>query len=270
MKFKKTFQVLSVLTLLSVSSQAAITIVAEFHLGEAGSMSPGSLNPLDSATGGSPAGSQNVVNDINGSSATISTTGVFAPGSSAYLDTSTPGDEGWYDGSSAFGSGALTSDNFGFGIFARASSLGAMGDVFTLGGGSGSFKLSLESNGWGASSHFVSWIGAADGVSGSFTADMWVHLALIRTSGTTTFYINGISQGTYSGAPIHNAMHVSVSPGGARYFDGHLDEARIVTFDAADAGTNDSNVLQALQGVPEVHSALLGCLGVLTLLRRRR
>lgn len=265
------FGLLSALALTASPLHAAITVVAEFRLGEAGSMAPTTLNPLDSATSGSPSGNQHFTNDINGSSASTSSAGVFAPGSSVYLDTTSGGNEGWFDASNSLASGALASDNFAFGIYARASSLGGtQGDIFTLGGSAGSFKLSLENNGWGASSHFVSWIGPSDGVSGSFIPDAWVHLALVRNSGTTTFYIDGVAQGTYSGAPIHDAMHLSVSPGGAVYFDGHLDEARIVTFEPSDAGLDNANVLQSLQGVPEVHSALLGCLGAMTLLRRRR
>lgn len=258
------------LALTLTCSNAAIVVVAEFHLGEAGSLGSNNV-PLDSATGGTPAGSQNIGNHISGSTATVGTSGVYAPGSTAYLDTSGGGNEGWYDGSNTLSS--LATDNFGFGIFVRAASLGAtQGDVFTLGGGAptGAFKLSLDNNGWAASAHSVAWIGPANGISGSFTANQWVHLALVRTSGTTTFYINGAAQATYGGTPVHHAMHLSVAPGGGTYFDGQLDEARVVTFDAADAGAGNINVLNTLQGVPESSTTLLGAVGAILLLRRRR
>lgn len=249
------------------SSQAAIVMVGEYHLGEAGSLGANN-RPLDSATVGTPSGSQNFANEINGSSALVGTSGVYAPGSTAYLDTSATGDVGWYDGSS--GMATLPTDNFAFGIYASAANLGAaQGDVFSLGGGNGAFKISSGPNGWAASAHNVSWISAENGVVGSFTANQWVHLALVRTSGTTTFYINGVAQGTYAGAPVHNSLHLSVDPGGAKYFDGLIDEARIVTFDAADAGAGNINVLNAL-AIPETSSSLLGAFGSLLLLRRQR
>lgn len=268
MKPQALFSICAALALTLACSNAAIVVVAEFHLGEAGSLGANNV-PLDSASGGSPSGSQNISNEISGAAATVGTSGVYAPGSTAYLDTSEAGNEGWYDGSSTLGS--LATDNFGFGIFVRAASLGAtQGDVFTLGGGQDSFKLSLSGNGWAASSHNRAWIGTDNGISGSFTANQWVHLALVRTSGTTTFYINGTAQATYGGNPVHNAMHLSVAPGGSSYFDGHMDEARVVTFDAADVGAGNINVLNALQGIPESSTTLLGAVSVILLLRRRR
>jgi hypothetical protein len=268
MKPQALFSICAALALTLACSNAAIVVVAEFHLGEAGSLGANNV-PLDSASGGSPSGSQNISNEISGAAGTVGTSGVYAPGSTAYLDTSGAGNEGWYDGSSTLGS--LATDNFGFGIFVRAASLGAtQGDVFTLGGGQDSFKLSLSGNGWAASSHNRAWIGTDNGISGSFTANQWVHLALVRTSGTTTFYINGTTQATYGGNPVHNAMHLSVAPGGSSYFDGHMDEARVVTFDAADVGAGNINVLNALQGIPESSTTLLGAVSVILLLRRRR
>lgn len=241
------------------SAHAAVTLVAEYHLGESGSISGPNQNPQDSV------GSRHFSSPINGSSASIGTTGVFAPGSTAYLDTSGGGNEGWYDPNFA----DLPTDNFGFGIYARAAnnSGAEQGDIFTVGGSNGAFKLSLGGNGWAASAHNVAWIGQADGVSGSFSASTWVHLALIRSSGITTFYINGVAQGTYTGTPVHGAAHLSVAPGGATYFDGQMDEARVVTFTS---GESTANILNTLTAVPEPSAMALGVLGALAVLRRRR
>jgi hypothetical protein len=250
---------LSLSAVLGGTSSAAVTLVAEYHLGESGSLSGSSQNPQDAA------GSRHFASEINGSSATVGTTGVVAPGSTAYLDTSSGVNEGWYGADFS----TLPTDDFAFGIYARAvnNSGSEQGDVFTLGGDNGAFKLSLAGNGWAASAHNVAWIGQANGVSGSFTSSIWVHLALIRSGGVTTFYIDGVAQGTYSGAPAHGSSHLSVSPGGASYFDGQLDEGRVVTFTA---GESTANILGALTAVPEPSTLLLGGLGAFALLGRRK
>jgi hypothetical protein len=242
------------------SASAAISLYAEYHLGEAGSLGSNNL-PQDSSGNG-----RNMLDPINGSSATVGTLGVYAHGSTAYLNTSGTGSEGWYSSNLVSG---LQTDNFAFGVFARASSLsGTQGDIFTVGGSDGSLKISLAPNGWAASAHNITWIGGDNGVSGSFTSDMWVHLAMIRSGGVTTLYINGVAQGsTYSGTPVNNTPHVSVSPGGLTYFDGLIDEARIVTFTA---GEPSNRVINALQGVPEPSTSLLGAAAAGLLFRRRR
>jgi hypothetical protein len=260
---KSRLRFIALATLLPASSAtAAITLYAEYHLGETGSLGANN-RPLDSSGNG-----RNWGNEISGSTATVGSAGAYAAASTAYLNTAGTGNEGFY-GSNLFTS--LPTDNFAFGVFARAASnLPAnRGDVFSLGGSNGSYKLSLATNGWAASAHNVAWIAATDGVAGSFADNTWVHLALIRSGGITTLFINGTAQGTtYGVAPVHNTAHISVDPGGnAAYFDGLIDEARVVTFTAGESSTN---ILNTLQGVPEPAAALLGGLGLLSLLRRRR
>lgn len=251
---------LFILTTCLSTAPAAVMIVAEYHLGEGGSLSGSSQLPQDSA------GSRNFTTDefAMGGDALVSTSGVFAPGSTAYLDTSDTGSNASWSGADF---STLPTDNFAFGIYASATSLdGTQGDVFTLGDGYDAFKLSLAPNGWSGSSHNTDWIGEASGVTGSFTPSTWVHLAIVRSSGVSTFYIDGIAQaGTYLGAPVHGASLLSVSPGRSLVFDGLLDEARVVTFDPGEA---TANVLNAL-AVPEPGTALLAGLGLLTVLRRR-
>jgi hypothetical protein len=254
---------LALVALASVHATAAVTIYAEYHLGEAGSLGANNL-PVDSSGNG-----RNFVNEISGAVATVGSSSVHsnALGSTAYLDTSGAGNEGWYS-SSLFNS--LQTDNFALGVFARSSSnaAGNQGDIFTVGGSNGSIKLSLAGNGWAASAHNVAWIGQDSGISGSFTADTWVHLALIRSAGITTFYINGVASGsTYAGVPVNDTPHLSVAPGASSFFDGLIDEARVVTFTA---GESTSNIISALQGVPESSVAFLAMLGLAAGAKRRR
>ena len=259
---KSRLRFIALATLLPASSAtAAITLYAEYHLGETGSLGANN-RPLDSSGNG-----RNWGNEISGSTATVGSAGAYAAASTAYLNTAGAGNEGWYS-SGLFTT--LPTDNFAFGVFARAAAntSGTQGDMFALGGNNGAFKLSLAANGWAASSHNVNWIAGTDGIAGSFAADTWVHLALIRSGGITTFYINGSAQGsTFAGAPVNDTPHISVNPGGTTYFDGQIDEARVVTFTS---GESPTNVLNTLQGVPEPAISLLGGLGLLGLLRRRR
>ncbi len=156
------------------------------------------------------------------------------------------------------------------GIYVRSfeNTAATAGMIFML-GGNNAFGVGLSGNGWSARDFNFSYIGSDDtGVAGSFSANTWTHLALIRDNGTTTFYINRVAQTpTYAGAPSHDLGFLSTEPGAPTYFDGDMDEARVVTFTP---GESTSNVLDALQGVPEPSSAFLVALGGITLLLRRR
>jgi alpha-L-fucosidase len=214
---------------------ASIESFAIYRLGETGSLGGGKL-PLDSG----PA-ARHFTSSIAGSAAEVTTTGLVAAGSSAALSTAAAGSEGWY-ASRLFET--LPVDDFAFGIHVRAAANDALPrDVFTLGSSNGSLKLSLASQGWAASAHNVAWIGATDGVPGSFTPGRWVHLAVVRKNGTSTFFIDGQAQGSWAGTPVHNAAHLSVNPGGGAFFHGEMDEARVLTFTA---GTSDADILAAL------------------------
>lgn len=246
---------------LTLASQAAVTVIAEYHLGEAGSLGTNS-RPIDSTGTYSYSG-----NNYSGSTPT-GTTGVFAPGSTTYLDTSnTTRQEGFWGPTFVLPG----TDNFGFGIYVRASenTAATQGNILTLGATTGVdkvLKIALSSGGWAGSMHNDSWLGATDGT--GFVANEWVHLAIIRSGGVSAFYINGVAQsGTTSTVPVVGQSHLNVDSGGATAFDGHIDEARVVTFTS---GESIANVLNAIQGIPEPSAALLGALGLLGLLRRRR
>ena len=238
-------------------ANAAITIYSEYLLGEPLTLGTNNL-PLDSV------GGRDFTDSINPGGVTVGGSGAHA-GSAAYMDTSSAANSGYY----ALGNFAsLPSNNVGIGVYARASAIaGSTGTIFGTGDGGG-LDLGLHANGWAGSLFNVDWVGPAGGVAGSFVADTWVHLALIRADGLTTFYIDGVPQGaSLATAPVNSSPHISVSPGGFAYFDGGIDEARAVTFDS---GKSPTAVLNTLRGIPEPSSAAFLAVGSLAFARRRR
>ncbi len=241
----------------AATANAAITVFADYPLGEPLTLGTNNL-PIDSM------GNADLTDHINGGAVTVGSPGAVA-GSTAFMDTSSATNSGFY----ALGNYAsLPNDNVAIGVFAKASAIvGNTGTIFGTGDGGG-LDLSLSSNGWAGSLFNVAWVGPAGGVSGSFVADTWVHLALIRADGLTTFYIDGVPQGAaVANAVTNSSPHISVSPGGATYFSGGIDDARAVFFDS---GESTAAVLNALQGIPEPSSALCLAFAGLALARRRR
>ncbi len=238
-------------------ARAAISLYAEYHLGESGSLGASNI-PLDAV------GGRHIDNAIDGASASVGGGGGYA-GSTAFLDTSNPANSGFYHPSNF---SDLANDNFAIGVYAKASSLDAANHGTIFGTGEGGLDLALHANGWAGSFFNVAWIAEPGGVTGSFTPDTWAHLALIRADGVTTFYIDGVAQpGTSMIVPTNGLPHLSVSPGGASFFDGGIDEARVVTFDS---GESTGAILNALSGVPEPSTFAFMAVACLALVRRRR
>jgi len=84
-----------------------------------------------------------------------------------------------------------------------------------------------------------------DGVNflGSFTGatvpvNAWTHIAVVRSGGTTTGYVNGVSVGTNTFTPASvNAINVSYYYSGAPlYFTGHISNLRVVNGSAVYTG----------------------------------
>src|SRR6202012_2358152 len=74
------------------------------------------------------------------------------------------------------------------------------------------------------------------------TVGTWTHLALVRTNGMTTFYVNGAVAATSTLTPntATGAFGLGINPnGGGFQFLGYLDEVRIFTFAANQFNTND-------------------------------
>ncbi|PWU10302.1 MAG: hypothetical protein C5B50_25765, partial [Verrucomicrobia bacterium] len=79
--------------------------------------------------------------------------------------------------------------------------------------------------------------------SGTATAGVWTHLALVRNNGTATFYINGVAAGTTNSAPISPTGRFGVAARPSTLtndqYIGYLDEMRVFTFAAGQFSTND-------------------------------
>src|SRR5439155_24239395 len=79
--------------------------------------------------------------------------------------------------------------------------------------------------------------------SGAATANVWVHVALVRSGGVATIYINGIAAGTSSVSPNLPTGNFAVaappqSPT-SQFFTGLVDEVRVFTFTGGQFSTND-------------------------------
>lgn len=237
---------------------AAVTYQSVWHLGEAGSLGT-SNRPIDSADAD---GTFN--NFASGDGATVGTTNPAAPGSTAYLSFPDTGSfQGYYSPSP---SQTIPPDNYGIDLWTRVATadLGQAGARIFLFGGTGSF-LSLTfndgGNGWRASVNGVSYIGTSTTAIG----DEWAHLALIRNNGVNEFYVNGTLIGSNTTATTSSgAFHLAIQSGGGGNFKGDIDELRFFTFNMGEFNIADLNA------VPEPSVVVLGALGALGLLRRRR
>ena len=230
-------------------AHSAITVQAHFELGDNGA---GTSNlPLDSSGNG-----RNFTAFVN--TATINLTGGGYNDDAHYYFG---GSQGYYD----IGYDA-PEDNVGLEIWVRTFNT-TQNDITIFSTGSNADGISVGYSG--------GWFGAVSSVAGvgfvqpwNYTAGDWVHLAIVRENGTSTFFVNGVATGT-SGATPNNATmtHMAVKAGGTSgFFDGDIAEARIFTFDTGEFSTSDL----LFPAIPEPGTALLGSIGLLALLRRRR
>ena len=144
--------------------------------------------------------------------------------------------------SGRWGTNALVStlvDNFGLEVWVNPSALA--GDHMIV------YNGHTGSSGWGfnLANGIYSVLYGGRAVIGSVptTSNVWMHLALVRDGGITTFYTNGVASATSSVAPNVPAGLFGVAnapnPPGAAVFQGSLDEVRVFTFAPGQFSTND-------------------------------
>ncbi|WP_035613283.1 LamG-like jellyroll fold domain-containing protein [Haloferula sp. BvORR071] len=230
-----------IVSLLATAARATVFPYAEYHLGEAGSLSGTLKYPQDSSGAG-----RHFTSNANNTSVPVSSSvSPAATGSTACLQPQD--DQCWGAGGIFYN---LPTNDFAFGVFAQAPALPPPGHrmVFALGDSAGAFGLGLTQNGWTA---LVYQGTGADGLPGNFTPNTWVHLAVIRTNNESRFYINGVDQGTaFTRQPVHSYPQLARSWNSFSNppFQGLIDEARVVTFPA---GEPTAKILAELQtGAP--------------------
>ncbi len=249
-----------------VSVSAAIVTVANFRLGETGSLVAPDNRPVDSLSTDTFA-----FGIAGGGSVVSSAVGI---GSTQAVNLG-PGIQGWYgvSGNGVFGSGTLggSPDNFAVELLVnpvanQADNVFFTGTGNTLAGTNG-LLFEIRNGNWSVAVPGVDYIGAISGT-GQPALPGWTSLAVIRSNGISTLYINGVAQPRTTGAQptMNTALHLGVTPGGVSWFQGGMDELRVFTFNPA-----TDNPTAFLTAVPEptTTTMVLG-LAALGLVSRRR
>jgi len=225
---------------------ASITVQTWYKLGEDG-VGAGNL-PTDSS-----GNARDFVNaDANsGSDVTVETTSP-PPGSSKYylLDGNLTGfsDVGWDP----------PEDNVGIECWARSGDLSF--DTFSTPGrvvwstGHNQNGIGILYDDFGAG--FVGVIGNVNYVGLPYqpaNTNEWVHLAVVRDGGVTTFYVNGQAKTPIrTDTPIDSTVPFMGYGGTLSNFFGAIDDARIFTFQPGEFYINDLLFFQSTNSVPYV------------------
>lgn len=249
---------------LSLPANSAITIQSYWNLGEgsvgadSSNSNDGELNNFNNTTG-------TVVNTANPSGVN---------GSTAYATTNGVNFQGLW----MFGGGSndqtVPSDNWGVQFMVRSNSSIATGDfraVFGMAEGvSGGLVIEAANVGgtvyWDVNRQALANYIIPRNTLATVTSD-WTALALVKSGGTTSFYVNGQLAGS-NAAAINTSGYLAFGfqqNVGTKHLVGDFDEASFFTF-----APGAFNASTDLISVPEPSAALLGVLGALPLIRRRR
>jgi uncharacterized repeat protein (TIGR02543 family) len=221
---------------LSPSAYSNITIQSYWPLGEAAAIG------TDTASG-----TANPFNKTDGSTV-LTASPSSAAGSTAYAHTTGTNYQGiWMYGP---GSTAQTvpADNWGVQFNVRVTTLPASGYRAVLGMAEGvSGGLVIEANNvsgtvyWDVNKQALANYIIPRNASVTVAANTWYNLALVKSGGTTSFYVNGAFVGSNTGA-INTSGLISLGFNqniGTSHLSGDYDEARFFTFDAGAFTTSD-------------------------------
>lgn len=207
------------------AATAAVTPYAHYRMGD-----------------GTPAtnGGNNLPYDASGNGRHMTNT---ATGTPVITPTGGPHNDAFYsfNGSNQYfyGTGSTWNppeDNVGVEAWVRTSNISQVNkNLFGTGDNTKGLNLGYDANGG------VGWFGAVANVAfagstgtGNYTAGEWIHLAVVRSAGVTTFYANGIPNGNTTAVPNdadeNTALHMAVTSGGSSLFAGDIAEARVFTF----------------------------------------
>lgn len=249
----------------AIPAQATITVLDQWHLGEAdaGAIAggAGAAATVDSVGGfnlnkvGAPAYSSDAPPRI-GSALSMAFNGT----TDEYMNTS--------------GVASSLTDNFG--IEAWAKSNGS-----TTGNATITYNGNTSNAGWG-----IYRLGGSYGLlyGGNLLqpvtpiSSQWTELALVRDNGTTTFYVNGVASYTTTTGPNSPAGGVGIGGNplisGDELFDGKIDEVRIFSFAPGAFTVGDLNlpppVATPASGLRSLGLLAFGLLGLGWLGLRRR
>ncbi len=168
------------------------------------------------------------------------------------------------DGYYTVGVPTAATDDFGMELWVKAANnTDAVGFVAR----NGVYTGAPPSNGWGiaqvGNSFLANYGGVGNFGSATITPGTWQELAIVRDSGTSTFYLNGVAAGSTSSltpnAPTSNfTLGGDYEAGMTNFFNGSIDHVRIFTFTGGNF--NPSTDLTLSMTVPEPGSlVLLAC-----------
>jgi Concanavalin A-like lectin/glucanases superfamily len=228
---------------LATTASAAVTTVATYKLGES---DPGALVGAAAANPTLP--SVGAVNLPRLGAPVYSTASSIptrpSPLSVAFNGTS----DGFRVGSVL----STVTDNFGIEAWVRPTS--------NVGNATIAYNGNTSTSGWGVfriGSDYAILYGGNVLTGGANTVDLsqWTHLAVVRASGTTTLYKNGVAIATTAIGPNVPAggFAIGVNPIVAgEFFAGNIDEVRVFTFATGQFSTADLSTGLAFSDPPKV------------------
>ncbi len=211
----------------SLPALSGITVHAHFEMGDNG-IGTDKL-PLDSS-----GNDRHFQEAINGSAIATNSSGGGYDNDAFYTFNGT--NQGFY---LLVKDNDIQNNNVGIEVWARTSN-NEQTDRLVFGTGTGANGISIVHNG-------TQWVGSLTNSNGVTTVGTsastngeWIHLALVRDGGTSTFYANGVPTGTSTESPDPGTMpHMAVNPGATGYFQGDISQARIFTFDDDEFSISD-------------------------------